>query len=133
VYSGPDEPYLLGGSGLAVLIPSSAASARSPRSGPGRKRLAVPGNHDAASRSHRRHGDDLCISERSGERVSACGGRPRRAREAHRAARRELGRLVCRLHGGGAVRQRAAAMNDSAGSDIAPGESRGFRSRVHSF
>jgi len=35
-------------------------------------------------------GDDLCIGERSGKRVSACGGRPRRARETHRAARRKL-------------------------------------------
>jgi predicted enzyme related to lactoylglutathione lyase len=33
-----------------------------------------------------------------------------RAREAHRAARRELARVVCRVHGGGAGRQRAAAM-----------------------
>jgi hypothetical protein len=36
--------------------------------------------------------------------VSACGGRPWRARKAHRAARCELGRLVCRLYGGGEVR-----------------------------
>ena len=49
----------------------------------GRQRLAVPGNHDAASRSHRLRGDDLRVGERSGERASACGGRPRRAREAH--------------------------------------------------
>jgi catechol 2,3-dioxygenase-like lactoylglutathione lyase family enzyme len=99
VYSGSDEPYLFG-----------------------RIRVNGPDPEHRSYRSHRRHGDDLCIGERSGKRVSACGGRSRRAREAHRAAGRELGRLVCRLHGGGAVRQRAAAMNDSAGTDIAPGE-----------
>ena len=32
VHAGPDEPYLLGGSGSAVRIPSVAATARSPRS-----------------------------------------------------------------------------------------------------
>ena len=44
--------------------------------------------------------DFLRLRKRPGECVSACGGRPRRAREAHRAARRELARLVRRLHGG---------------------------------
>jgi catechol 2,3-dioxygenase-like lactoylglutathione lyase family enzyme len=45
-------------------------------------------------------------------RVSACGGRPRRAREAHREARRELARLVRRVPGAGAGRRSVAAMND---------------------
>ena len=57
-------------------------------------------------------GDDLCIGERSGERFPPRGGCSRRSREEHRAARRELGRLVCRLHGGRAVRQRAAEVNE---------------------
>ena len=65
----------------------------------GRQRLAVPGDHDAAARAHRPRDDDLRVGERSGERASACGGRPRRAREAHRAGGRELARLVRRIHG----------------------------------
>jgi hypothetical protein len=43
-------------------------------------------------------------ANRSGQRPSACGGRPRRARETYRAARRELVRLVRRIHCGGAGR-----------------------------
>jgi catechol 2,3-dioxygenase-like lactoylglutathione lyase family enzyme len=55
---------------------------------------------------------DFLVGERPGERASACGGRSRRAREAHRAARCELGRLVRRVYGGGAGRPRAPAVND---------------------
>ena len=44
--------------------------------------------------------DFLRLRKRPSERASARGGRSRRAREAHRAARRELARLVRRLHGG---------------------------------
>ena len=40
VYAGTDEPYLFGGSGSAVRIPSIAATARSPRS---RIRMATAG------------------------------------------------------------------------------------------
>ena len=73
---------------------------------PGRQRLAVAGDHDPASRAHRPRARRRSARERSGERASACGGGPRRAREAHRAARRELVRLVRRVHGGGAGRQK---------------------------
>ena len=52
--------------------------------------------------------------QRPGERVSACGGRPRRAREAHRPARCELARLVRRVHGGGAGRDGAADVSVDA-------------------
>ena len=64
----------------------------------------LPGRIDPAA------DDFVRLGERPGERPSARGGRPRRAREAHRAARRELVRLVRRVYGGGAGRQRAAAM-----------------------
>src|SRR5580698_2068471 len=57
--------------------------------------------------------DELRIGERSGERLSTCGGRPRRAREAPQTARRELAGVVCRLHGGGAVWERVAAIDRS--------------------
>ena len=47
----------------------------------------------------RRRRDGVRIRGGPGERAAARGGRPRRAREAHRAARRELARLVRRVHG----------------------------------
>jgi catechol 2,3-dioxygenase-like lactoylglutathione lyase family enzyme len=75
VFSGPDEPYLVGR--VRVNGPD-------PRSG--WERLAFPGNHDPPSRPNRPHRDDLRLGERSGERVSARGGRTRRTREAYRAA-----------------------------------------------
>ena len=113
VYAGTDEPYLFGRRRVSGPDPEhrsyrSFASFQRSR----RQRLAAAGDHDAAARSCRRRDDDLRVGERPGERASACGGRPRRAREAHRAARRELARLVRRVHGGGAGRQRTAAMND---------------------
>ena len=120
VYAGPDEPYLFGRLRVSGPDPEhrsyrSFASFSDP-DGNGwlfqEITTRLPGRIDSAR-------DYVRLRERSGERVSACGGRPRRAREAHRAARRELARLVRRVHGGGAVRQRAAAMNDSA--VIAPG------------
>ena len=46
---------------------------------PGRQRLAVSGDYDAAAWAHRSHGDDFRIGEQSGKRLSACGGRSRRA------------------------------------------------------
>ena len=78
---------------------------------PGRQRLATPGDYDAAARPDRPRGDDVRFGERSGERASACGGRPRRAREAHRQGRPELARLVRRVHGRRAGRHGAAAMS----------------------
>ena len=59
VYAGPDEPYLFGrlrvsGRGSrASQLPLVRLVQRS-----GRQRLAVPGDHDAAARSHRLRGDD---------------------------------------------------------------------------
>ena len=131
VYSGPDEPYLFGRMRVNGPDPErrsyrSFASFHDP-DGNGwlfqeiTTRLPGP---------HRRHRDNLRIGERPGERVSACRSRTRRAREAHRAARLELGRLVRRIHGGRTVRQRAAPISYSAGTDVAPGGTRGSRSRV---
>ena len=51
-------------------------------------------------------------------RAPARGGRPRRARGPDRPGRRELARLVRRLHGRRAVRRRAASVTDG----VAPGE-----------
>ena len=82
---------------------------------PGRQRLAAAGDHDAAARPDRRRRDGIRLHGGSGERASAGGGRPWRAREAHRAARRELARLVRRVHGGGAGRDGAA---DVSGYDV---------------
>jgi catechol 2,3-dioxygenase-like lactoylglutathione lyase family enzyme len=56
------------------------------------------------ARSHRSRNDHLCISKRSGKRHPARRSRPRRAREAQRAARRELAGLVRSVHGGRAGR-----------------------------
>jgi catechol 2,3-dioxygenase-like lactoylglutathione lyase family enzyme len=64
----------------------------------------LPGAH--------RHHVFVQLRKRPGERVPAGGGRPRPAREAHRAARRKLGRLVRGVHRGRAGRPRAAAMKD---------------------
>ena len=57
--------------------------------------------------------DNLRLGGGPGERASACGGRPRRAREAHRHGRPELARLVRRIHGGGAGRDGAAEVRDT--------------------
>src|SRR4029453_11184761 len=64
--------------------------------------MALKGGHDAAGRSHRLRGDELRIRERSGERVSACRGRPRQARGPDRPEGCELARVVRRVHGRGA-------------------------------
>ena len=76
---------------------------------PGRQRLAAPGDHHPIPRprSTRRRRRSPPRA-RPGERAAARGGRPRRAREAHRRAGRELARLVRRVHGGGAGRQGAS-------------------------
>src|SRR5262249_34914195 len=79
---------------------------------PGRQWLAAAGDHDAAARPDRRRSDGIRIDDGSGKCAAARGGRTWRAREAHRAARCELVRLVRRVHSERAVRQRAAAMND---------------------
>jgi hypothetical protein len=52
------------------------------------------------------------VRKRPGERAAACGGRARRAREAHRAARRELARLVRRVHGCPAGQDGSADVRD---------------------
>ena len=65
---------------------------------PGRQRLAAAGDHEPTARPDRRRSDGIRIHRRPGERASACGGRARRAREAHRAARRELAGVVRRVH-----------------------------------
>ena len=54
---------------------------------PRRQQLAAARGHHPAARAHRLWRDFFRFRKRPGERVSACGGRPRRAREAHRAAR----------------------------------------------
>src|SRR6266850_1398788 len=72
--------------------------------------MAVPGDHDAAARSHRLGGDELRVRERSGERVSACRGRPRQVRGPARPERCELARVVRRLHGRGAGGDGAAVV-----------------------
>jgi hypothetical protein len=45
----------------------------------GWQRLASPGSHHAAARSHRPRHDRVCIGERSGERAPPGGRGPRRA------------------------------------------------------
>ena len=64
------------------------------------------------SRARRPGGDVVRLRGRPGGRDAARGGRPRRAREAHRRGRRELARLVRRVHGGGAGRDGVAGMSD---------------------
>ncbi len=107
------EVFHLGPDGRSVVqIPSMAATARSPRSATRtatagccrRSRLGFPG---ASTRA-----DVVRLPKRPGELASACGGRPRRAREAHRAARRKLVGLVRRVHGGRAGRDGAADVSD---------------------
>ena len=75
----------------------------------GRQQLAAAGDHDAAARPRRSRETTLRVVERPRRRDAARGGRPRRAREAHRRGRRELARLVRRVHGGGAGRRGTAA------------------------
>ena len=94
--------------GQRSRIPSIAATARSPRSA---IRTATAGcfrksPRDCPAASTRRH--DLHIGQRSGERASARGGRPWRAREADRQAGCGLAGLVCRLHRPRAGRQGTA-------------------------
>src|SRR5947208_15188309 len=73
--------------------------------------MAVPGDHDAAGRSHRLRGDELRVRERSGECVSACRGRAREVRGPdRREAGRELAGVVRRVHGRGAGGHRAAVV-----------------------
>jgi catechol 2,3-dioxygenase-like lactoylglutathione lyase family enzyme len=106
VYAGPDEPYLFGRLRASGPDPDhrsyrSFASFKDP-DGNGwffqEITIRLPGR--------------LRLNQRSGQRSSACRGGSRRAREAHRPARRELARLVRLLHGRRADRQRSTAMND---------------------
>src|SRR6187551_3297574 len=75
--------------------------------------MVVPGSHDAAGRAHRLRGDELRVRERSRERVSARRDRPRQVRDSDRQGEgRELGGLVRRVHGGGAVGPGTAVVTD---------------------
>ncbi len=80
---------------------------------PGREWLAAAGNHHPASRPSRRWRDKVCVGGGLGERASACGGRSRRSRKAHRRGRPELARLVRRVHDCGASRNRVAEVKDA--------------------
>src|SRR5262249_40192668 len=73
----------------------------------GRQRLAVPGDHRAPPGTRRRRGG-VRLDVGAGDGTPARVGRARRAREADRAARRELARLVRRVHGERAVGREAA-------------------------
>jgi catechol 2,3-dioxygenase-like lactoylglutathione lyase family enzyme len=108
VYAGPDEPYLFG----RIRVNGPDPEHRSYRSfasftdpdGNGwlfqEITTRLPGRIDATATTFASATD-----------LARRGGRPRRAREAHRAARRELARLVRRVYVGGAVWQRAAPIN----------------------
>jgi catechol 2,3-dioxygenase-like lactoylglutathione lyase family enzyme len=79
----------------------------------GRQRLAVPGDHRAAARTHGRR-DDVHVDGRAGEGTATRRGRARRAREAdRRQARRELARMVRRVHGPRAGRRAAADVSSA--------------------
>ena len=65
--------------------------------------------------------DVLRLRQRPGGRDAARRGCPRRAREAHRAARRELGRLVRGVHGGGADWRETAVVSEFDGGLTAVG------------
>ena len=91
VYAGPDEPYLFGRIRGTVPIPNYIAAYRSFASfsdpdGNGwlfqEITTRLPGRIEATATT-------FASVERSGERVSPCRDRPRRAREAHRAKRDE--------------------------------------------
>ncbi len=90
---------------------------------PRRQRMAVAGGHDAASRAGRRKRHSIHVDGRSRERDAARVGCARRAREARAGGRirRELARLVRRLHGGGAGRDGAADMSTPLIASIEPG------------
>src|SRR6516164_3866933 len=114
------SPTCSGGFGLRVQIPRMAAIARSPHS---MTRTATAGcfrisrrDFPAESAARRRPSHPPMIwRARFGAQ-----GRTRRTREAHRAARRKLARLVCRVHGGGGKRGEAAAVvtaNDRSGDE----------------
>ena len=112
VYAGPDEPYLFGRLRVSGPDPEhrsyrSFASFKDP-DGNGwllqEITARLPGRIDSAATTFASANDLASAS-------SARRGGPRRAREAHRPARRELARLVRRVHGERAVRQRAAEIN----------------------
>jgi predicted enzyme related to lactoylglutathione lyase len=75
--------------------------------------------HVAAPRPDLRR-DDLRIAGGLGERAPASGGRPRRARAAHRPAGRGVAGLVRRLHGGGASRHGAADVSEHVAASTQP-------------
>ena len=92
--------------------PITAATAPSPRSA---TRTAMAGccrRSRPACRAGSTPAGRPSPPPRPGQRDAARGGRPRRAREAHRRSRPELARLVRRVHGGGAGRDGAAVVSD---------------------
>ena len=113
VYAGTDEPYCLGGSGSAVRIPSIAATARSPRSvirtaTAGCSRRSRRGCPVASTPRRRPSRRRTIWRARFGVRRLPTAS----TRSAPGAARRELARLVRRVHGGGAGRDGAADISD---------------------
>jgi thiol-disulfide isomerase/thioredoxin len=102
----PERPGQWSGSRASQLLLAGCFQ------GSRRQQLGAPGDHNAASRSRQRRRDCVRLRKRAGERASACGGRPSAARKAHRAARRELARLVRRAHSGGAGWDGVADVSD---------------------
>ena len=76
-----------------------------------RQRLAAAGDHDPAARAGSTPPTTLRVRRGPGERAAPRGGRPRRAREAHRRGRRQLAGLVRRVHGRASRRRGAAEMS----------------------
>src|SRR4029077_13136995 len=112
VYAGTDEPYLFGRLRVSGPDPEhrsyrSFASFHDP-DGNGwlvqQLTTRLPGRIDSATTTF--------ASVNDLARASACGNCPRTARKAHWAARRELARLVRRVHGGGAGWDGAADVSD---------------------
>ena len=129
VYTGTDEPYLFGRLRVSGPDPEhrQLPLVRFVQ-GSGRQWLAVPGNHRAIARTHRRGQHDIRHDDRAFGRAPTCGGSPWRTREADRPARCGLGQLVRRLHRPGAGRQAAAHM--SSDDEIASGRRQRPRSQV---
>ena len=82
---GPDGPVQRSGSRASQLL--LARHVQRSR----RQQLAAAGGHDPAARAHRLCRDFVRLRKRPGERASARGGRPRRAREAHRRSATRTG------------------------------------------
>ena len=124
-YSGPDEPYLFGRIRVNGPDPEhrsyrSFASFRDP-DGNGWVFQEIATRLPVASKRQRRPSHRRTIwPAHFGVRRP-----PTASTRANRSARRELARLVRRLHGGGAVRQRLTAINDNARTASLPAGGRG--------